>query len=166
MGTFQFATSHRLGIRLGAGIPNIGCVFRHQNPKNGANAARSSPSSRSHIPHLLQLHESLSEESQCPFVSPRTRVCSCLAPGLVDGPNNILIILAWCALPGFPSTFSPNTHFDWKWTTFHADTLRCILVRCKRSREDAGASTRFPNARHLLRVYSTEVRRWNHGVLL
>jgi len=30
----------------------------------------------------------------CPFVSPRNRVFSCLAPGLVDGPNNILIILA------------------------------------------------------------------------
>ena len=37
------------------------------------------------------------------------------------------------------------------------------LRRCKCSREDADAS--FPHARHLLRVYSTEVRR-NRGVAL
>jgi hypothetical protein len=40
------------------------------------------------------------------------------------------------------------------------------LRRCKCSPEDAGAATRVPHPRHLLRVYSTEAKRCNRGFLL
>ena len=49
-------------LRLGAGIPNIGCVFRHQNP-TGATAARNSPSARESA-HATPREQGIA----CPFV--------------------------------------------------------------------------------------------------
>ena len=96
-----------------------------------------------------------------PFVSPTTHNgVSCLFRGIANAAN--LGILC------FASSFFPLSALN------EGKKRRCAdsdngtgfwLRRCKCSREDAGASTRFPHPRHLLCVYSTEARR-NRGLSL
>ena len=59
-----------IGYSVGAGIPNIGCVFRHQNPNGGPPPLAAQP-----VRALSRTPTTPRERGiACPFVSPRNRV--------------------------------------------------------------------------------------------